>query len=90
MYENVVQGCFIMNKFYSARFGTCYIIQLKNLEEAGRGTREEFDGDGISVFRNNLNIRSLQTMLESQRLIKNAKAAGGIKSYLAQGSTCEK
>ena len=29
-------------------------------------------------------------MLESQRLIKNAKAAGGIKSYLAQGSTCEK
>ena len=59
MYENVVQGCFIMNKFYSARFGTCYIIQLKNLEEAGRGTREEFDGDGISVFWNNLNIRSL-------------------------------
>ena len=29
-------------------------------------------------------------MLESQRLIKNAKAAGGIKSYSAQGSTCEK
>ena len=59
MYENVVQGCFIMNKFYSARFGTCYIIQLKNLEEADPGTREEFDGDGMSVCRNNLNIRSL-------------------------------
>ena len=90
MWEEAIQGCFSMNKVNYARYGTYYIMQLKNLDQTHPGAREELEKNGISVCRNKLNIRQSIDGAGDSTFMKDAKIAGGIKNFMSQDSTYEK
>ena len=90
MWEEAIQGCFSMNKVNYARYGTYYVMQLQNLDETHPGARDELQQNGISVCRNNLNIRQSIDGAGESTFMKDAKVVGGIKNFSTQDSTYEK
>ena len=79
-----------MNKINYARFGTYYVMQLQNLDLTHPGAREELERNGMSVCRNNLNIRQSIDGAGESTFMKDAKIAGGIKNHASQDSTYDK
>ena len=57
MWEEAIQGCFSMNKVNYARFGTYYVMQMKNFDHTQPGVRDELKRNGMSVCYNYMTMR---------------------------------
>lgn len=87
-WEEEKQGCFRVNKVNHVKFGTYYLIQLKNLYQIG--TRDKLDWNGMSAYRNNLNIWNSKDCIGESTFMNDATIAGGIKNYTNKDSINEK
>ena len=66
------------------------MMQLHNLDQTYPGAREELERNGMTVCRNNLNIRQSIDGAGESTFMKDAKIAGGIKNFANQNSTYNK
>ena len=82
--------CFATNKQNYARYGTYYIIQLKNINLTHPGAKEELQEMGLSVSRNQFNIRQSIDGGREQTFMQSSKTTGDVKSFVHQQNTYEK
>ena len=78
--------CFATNKQNYARYGTYYITQLENIDLTHPGAKEM----GLSVSRNQFNIRQSIDCAREQTFMRSSKTTGGVKSFVHQQNTYEK
>ena len=90
IWDEALGGCFSMNKQNYARLGTYFVMQLQNLDQTHPGASEELRRNGMTVCRNNLNIRQSIDGAGESTFMKDAKIAGGIKNFANQNSTYDK
>ena len=82
--------CFATNKQNYARYGTYYITQLENIDLPHPSAKEELQETGISVSRNQFNIRQSIDGAGEQTFTRSSKTTGGVKSFVHQQNTSEK
>ena len=80
-WEELVSLCFATNKQNYARYGSYYCLQLRNLDLTHPGAREELEENGLSVCRNQLNIRQSIDGAGEQTFMKSSKTAGTYNIY---------
>ena len=76
--------CFATNKQNYARYGTYYITQLENIDLTHPGAKEELQETGLSVSRNQFNIRQSIDGAGEQTFMRSSKKTGGVKSFVHQ------
>ena len=82
--------CSVTNKQNYARYGTYYITQLENIDLTHPGAKEELQEMGLSVSRNQFNIRQSIDGAGEQTFMRSSKTTGGVKSFVHQQNTYEK
>ena len=65
-------------------------VQLENLNRTHPGAEEELQNRGLSVCRNNINVRQSIDGACEQTFMKSSKTACGIKNFIKQDSIYEK
>ena len=82
--------CFATNKQNYARYGTYYITQLENIDLTHLSAKEELQETGLSVSRNQFNIRQSIDGAGEQTFMRSSKTTGGVKSFVHQQNAYEK
>ena len=82
--------CFTTNKQNYARYGTYYITQLENIDLTHPGAKEELQETGLSVSRNQFNIRQSIDGAGEQTFMRSSKTTGDVKHFVHQQNTYEK
>ena len=82
-----VSLCFATNKQNYARYGSYYVLLLEHLEETHPGAKAELQEKGLSVCRNDLDIRQAVDMAGEQTFMKSSKTTGSLKNFITQEST---
>lgn len=75
-WKELVSLCFSTNKQNYARYGSYFCLQSENLEKTHPGARQELQDKGISVCRNNVNIRQSIDGAGEQTFMKSSKTTG--------------
>ena len=78
---------FFFDKSHYSRYGTLHVHQMKNIETLYPGAKEEMMALGISVRRNEYGIGQAIDLAGEQSFMRNAKTAGGIKSFQTKQTT---
>ena len=88
-WKEIVSLCFATNKQNYARYGTYYCVQLENLDRTHPGAKEELQNKGLSVCRNNINVRQSIDGSGEQTFMESSKTAGRIKNFITREKTYE-
>ena len=76
VWEEMLPFCFVFNKAHYARYGSYYINQLKYLQNAHPGAKEDIQEYGLSVRRNSYGIGQAVDLAGEQTFMKSAKTSG--------------
>ena len=82
--------CFATNKQNYARYDIYYITQLENIDLTHPDAKAELQETGLSVSRNQVNIRQFIDGAGEQTFMRSSKTTGGVESFLRQQNTYEK
>ena len=78
---------FIHSFIHSIRYGAQYVEDLDNIDTKYPGAKDEMMKIGISVRRNSNGIGQAIDLAGEQSYMRNAKTAGGIKSFQTRQCT---
>ena len=88
-----ILSCFVLrkqNRQNYARYCTYHITQLERIDLTHSGAKEELQETGLSVSRNQFNIRESIDGAEEQTFMQRSKTTVCIKSFVHQQNTYEK
>lgn len=75
-WRELISLCFSTNKQNYARYGAYYCLQSENLDKTHPGALKELEDKGLSVCRNDLNIRQSIDGAGEQTFMKSSKTTG--------------
>ena len=75
-WRELISFCFSTNKQNYARYGAYYCLQSEHLDTTHPGALEELEDKGLSVCRNDLNIRQSIDGAGEQTFMKSSKTTG--------------